>query len=87
MTYHRRPKDDAWKKVTLASVAELGQDLWLRCDACSHDRIEPPLELAGRTGLDPRTPLLLIAEALRCSRCHAAKAHCWPKPYGNEDRK
>lgn len=78
MTWHRRPKDDAWKKVTLASVRELGQKVWLHCNVCGHQRIEDPTELAIRASLDPATPLLLIGEALRCVECGERKAHCWP---------
>ena len=38
------------------------------------------------TGLAGDVPLMLISIALKCSRCGARKAHCWPKPYGIGDR-
>ncbi len=50
MTWHSIPKDDAWKQVTPQSVAELGQQLWLRCDACGHELYFDPLDFARRQG-------------------------------------
>jgi hypothetical protein len=81
MTWHTLPKDDAWKQVTPQSVAELGQQLWLRCDACGHELYLEPLDFARRHGLDPRTPLLRIGEALRCVKCGERKGGCRPAPY------
>lgn len=83
MTWHRKPKDNAWKQVTPASVVASGtRELWLRCH-CGHSVDVDALEFARGHGLDPeRTPLLRIAMALRCTRCGEKKAHCVPKPYG-----
>jgi hypothetical protein len=82
MSWHRRPKNDDWKRVTLASLEALGQDLWLHCGDCPHTIYETPGELAGRARLDMSTPLLIIGERLRCSQCGERKGHCWPKPHG-----
>jgi len=43
-----------------------------------------PGTFAKEHHLDMVAPLLLIARRLKCTRCHARKAHCWPKPYGIE---
>lgn len=87
MTWHQRPRDDAWRAVTLAQVLGMGHRLWLRCNACGHSTIEEPAALAQRAGLPLTTPLLLIAEALVCSNCGARRAHCWPEPYGIGQRR
>ena len=81
MTWHTIPTDDAWKQVSLVSIATLGQRLWLRCH-CGHEVIVGPIEFADARKLDHRTPLLRISQALRCSRCGERKAHCRPEPYG-----
>ena len=80
------PRDDAWKQVTAASVAALGQGLWLRCD-CGHELIVDALAFADRHKLGHDTPLLRIGEALRCSRCGEKKAHCRPEPYSSTLRR
>jgi len=68
--------------VTPASVAALGQRLWLRCNSCGRDRLEDPLAFAERHGLyAARTPLLSIAQRLRCTSCGAKKGHAWPEPH------
>ena len=51
MTWHTLPKDDAWKQVTPQSVSELGQQLWLRCDACGHELYLESIDFARRHGL------------------------------------
>lgn len=79
--WHREPKDSAWRQVHLKHVAELGVNLWLRCNACGHSSTPEPQAFAGAHQLDPMTPLLLIARRLRCTCCGARKAHCWPEPY------
>jgi len=87
MTWHRRPKDDAWRRVTLASINALGQRLWMHCNGCGHSVVEPPLAFAERARLETDTPLLIVAEALVCTRCQARKAHAWPEPYGTKLRR
>jgi hypothetical protein len=69
MAYHTRPRDDAWKQITLTSVAVLGLNLWLRCDACGHNATPEPLTIGKQHGLDPATPLLTIDGAA----LHAAR--------------
>ncbi|MGE0629290.1 MAG: hypothetical protein AB7O43_15810 [Hyphomicrobiaceae bacterium] len=85
MSWHKIPRDDAWKQVSPASVDALGQMLWLRC-ACGRNCYVEPLSFADRHGLDHRTPLLRISQALRCSKCGEKKGWCAPKPYGIDDR-
>jgi hypothetical protein len=84
--WHKTPTNDAWRSVTLASVAALGQHVWLRCNACGRDELVEPLEFAERTGIDPATPLLTIGRALKCSVCGERKGHCWPEPYAIRKR-
>lgn len=85
MGWHTIPKDDGWKKVTLASIAKLGQRLWLRCNACCHSVTPEPLAFGAEHGLPDTTPLLLIELRLVCTKCRERKAHCWPEPYRSPD--
>jgi len=82
MAWHITPKDDAWRQVTLASVEQLEQRLWLRCNGCGHSAIIAPRAFAERAGVDMTTPLLTIGQALRCVECGEQKGHCWPEPHG-----
>lgn len=80
--YHRLPKDDAWREVTLEHVASVQTDtLWLQCQACRHGVDERISDFGSRTGLPGDMPLMLIAMALKCTQCGERKAICWPKPY------
>ncbi len=81
MSWHRLPSNDAWKSVTLASVHGLGQRVWLRCNQCGHENLADAIGFAADHHLEPGTPLLTIARRLKCTRCGARKAHCWPEPY------
>lgn len=76
------PKGDTWRKVTLASIAELGQRLWVRCNACGYSYTPEPRAFAAEHGLPLDTPLQIIARRLVCSRCGERKGHCKPEPYG-----
>lgn len=87
MSWHKFPKDDAWKQVTLASVQALGNCIWIFCTACDHERTEDPAEFAHAKIIAMTTPLLLIASRLRCSKCGAKKALVWPEPYSSMPRK
>jgi len=80
--WHRKPKDGAWRDVHLAHVASLGSRLWLRCNDCGHSVTPPPGAFAEAHDLEMTTSLLIIARRLRCTRCGARKAICWPEPYG-----
>ena len=82
VTYHQRPRDDAWRAVTLAQVESMGHRIWLRCNGCGRSVMVAPADLSRTSGRPMSTPLLLIAEALVCSACGARRAHCWPEPYG-----
>lgn len=82
MNWHQLPKGDGWRAVTPQSVAALGQRLWLRCNACGHDVMAPALDWCAARGIPPDTPLLTIAQRLRCERCGERKSHCWPEPHG-----
>ena len=87
MSWHTKPKDDAWRHVTLAHIASLDQRIWLRCNACGHEQIVEPLAFAAFHDLEQSTPLLSIAERLVCTACGEHKAHCWPEPYSIEHNK
>ena len=78
MPGHRIPKDDGWRRVTLESVAALGQQVWLRCNACAHEKHLDPIEFAASLRIDPATPLLAIGQRLKCGECGEMRAHCWP---------
>mgnify|MGYP006945666701 CR=1 FL=1 len=65
------PKDDGWRQVTLASIAALGQRLWLRCNACGRDLSPEPKIFAAEHGLPLHTPLQIIARRLVCTHCGA----------------
>ena len=54
MSWHQTPKDDAWKRVTIASVDALGQRLWLHC-ACGHEQTVDPVPFADAHGIDRET--------------------------------
>ena len=86
MSWHKFPKDDAWKLVTLASIEALGHRVWIRCNVCAHERTEDPAEFARIAGIAMETPLLSIAYRLRCQKCGERKAHCWPEPYSSTSR-
>jgi hypothetical protein len=76
MSWHTKPKDDAWKRVTLAHLASLDQHIWLRCNACGYEATVEALAFASFHGLDEGTPLLKISERLACTACGEHKAHC-----------
>src|SRR6478752_5537530 len=78
MSWHQLPSDDAWKKVTLATVAGLAQQIWLRCNGCGHEQHVDPLAFAAFHDLDAATPLLAIDRRLKCTACGESKAQCWP---------
>jgi len=80
--WHTEPKNDAWREVHLAHVESLGSQLWLRCNACGHSLTPEPRAFANEHHLDMQTPLLMIAQRLKCTHCNERKAHCWPEPYG-----
>ena len=79
--WHRIPKDDAWRQVHLMHFREFRVRLWIRCNACGHSITPDPEAFADAHRLEMMTPLLAIAARLKCSRCGARKAHCWPEPY------
>lgn len=81
MTWHRIPADDAWKDVHPEHIASMGQLLLIHC-ACGRTKIVEPLAFADELGLHPRTPLLRIGEAMRCTSCGERKVKVWPKPHG-----
>jgi len=48
MSWHRIPKDDAWKQAHLALLVRLGKRAWLHCDDCRHSvMIEPRRKCAN----------------------------------------
>lgn len=79
----KKPRDDAWKRVTLGHLASLGQRMWLRCNVCGHEQIVEPLAFAAFHDLSEHTALLNIAERLKCTACGAHQAHAWPEPYNS----
>jgi DNA-directed RNA polymerase subunit RPC12/RpoP len=79
--WHTEPKNDEWREVHLAHVESLGNRLWLRCNACGHSITLDPREFAHQHHLDMKTPLLSVAQRLKCTHCNERKAHCWPEPY------
>jgi len=81
MTWHTIPRDDAWKRVTIAHISSLGQRLWIHCH-CGRQRVVEPSAYATETGLDTATPLHSIGPRLRCSKCGERKVQVWPEPYG-----
>lgn len=87
MVWHTTPKDDAWKQVTVRSVNPLCQNLWLRCNHCDHEVVIDAVVFSERSNASFDTPLLLIGQRLRCSKCGEQKSHCWPEPYGVHQRK
>ncbi len=87
MSWHQQPRDGEWRKVTLAYLEDLGQRLWIRCDACVHELLEKPSEFAHTSGVAMETPLLTISQRLRCSKCGEVKAHAWPEPYAIQQRR
>jgi hypothetical protein len=80
MSWHPIPKDDAWRRVTLAHVEGLGQRLWIRC-ACGRERLVEPGVYSAETRVPMTTPLLAITVRLRCTSCGARKVHVRPEPY------
>ncbi len=86
MTWHQTASDDAWKRVTMASVHELGHRIWLRCNGCGHELLTDPIKFGAIRDVDTATPLLTIARRLRCTGCGERKAHCWPEPYAIKRR-
>jgi len=83
MTYHKRPKDDAWREVTLSHCVRLGRHVWSYCCHCQRDVVMPPEAFAEATGVSMDEPLLLIAERMRCSRCGEKKIQLAPSPHGH----
>lgn len=61
--WHAIPKDDAWRQVTLRSIADLGRRLWLRCEHCGHEVVgEEPIAFSvhHRVGAASTRPELLL---------------------------
>ena len=56
MSWQQPPRDDAWKRVTLASVSGLGQQIWLRCNGYGHEQHADPVAFAAFHDLDAATP-------------------------------
>ena len=77
--WHRIPKHDAWRRVTLNHVASLGHSLWLYCNDCCREIETDPLAFGRDKGIGPETPLLAIGWHLKCSRCGSRKVHCRPR--------
>ena len=82
--WHRIPKDDAWKAVHLAYVAESGRRLWLYCNVCCRSEFHWPREFAERHQLDMLTPLLLIERRLKCTTCKVRKMTLREESYSIE---
>ena len=80
MNCHVRPKDDAWKQVTIARQAADGNMLWMLCE-CGREIYVDPLVFAREKNIDPETPLFSVGAALRCTRCGEKKVRCRPRPY------
>ncbi len=66
-TYHRFPKDDAWKKCTLAAVIEEGSRLWLYCTGCQHSSNLDAKDFADRHRLDVATAYSIMRSRNRSS--------------------
>jgi hypothetical protein len=81
--WHRIPRDNQWKLVTLATCRP-GDELWLRCDWCARTIDIDPKVFEERHKLPLSTPFLSISLRLKCTRCGERKAYCKLKPPGSK---
>ncbi|WP_409562708.1 hypothetical protein [Hyphomicrobium sp. MC8b] len=79
--YHRRPKDDAWKQVTLSHLLEQDLRLIIACHGCRREKVVWPAVYAHEHGVPMETPLLTLARQLRCTTCMHRICYVWPEPY------
>jgi hypothetical protein len=82
MSWHPRPKDEAWKHAHLAIVEKLGKHLWLNCGWCQRAVMADVREFAKTHQLDMNTPLLTVSRRLRCTRCGERKGQARLEPHG-----
>jgi hypothetical protein len=68
--WHQFPKDDGWKKVTLAHQERERFQLQPCCRSCWH-RGPPmtPAEVAAWANVSMETPIIALATRLVCSKC------------------
>lgn len=70
--WHHFPRDDAWRRVTLAVQARHGYLLQPTCRVCWHKAGEmSPQDLAAHFGVAMDVPILTIQRRLRCTSCGA----------------
>jgi hypothetical protein len=80
------PKDDRWKQCTVRSIVDEGMRLWLHCYGCHRHRYVDTLEWTEKNGVDLDTPLLLVSQRVRCTRCSQRTVTVTSEPYSNLPR-
>jgi hypothetical protein len=68
--WHRFPKDDAWREVTLAQQESQDFKLEACCRNCfHHGPVLTPREVATWASVPMSTPVIALAARLVCSKC------------------
>jgi len=86
-SWHQFPKDDAWKKATLASSRRYKDRLWLICNCCHRSYLVMHDEFVAFHRLEPTTPFLLINMRLRCVVCGEKNGQCRLETHGSQTMK
>ena len=75
------PIDNAWKLVTLETVAARGVRVLAFCYECPHSVLMSCDEAARRFKVSMDTPMLTIGNRLKCTKCGARNGGFWSEPY------
>ncbi len=68
--WHQFPRDDAWKRVTLAHQERERFKLEPICRNCRHcGPVMTPREVAVWAGVDMEAPVIALAARLVCTKC------------------
>jgi len=86
-SWHQFPKDDAWKKATLASSRRYKDRLWLICNCCHRSYLVMHDEFVAFHRLEPTTPFLLINMRLRCVVYGEKNGQCCSETHGSQQQK
>jgi hypothetical protein len=81
------PKEEAWRKATLAGSRAHHDRLWLICNYCQRSYLVMHDEFVAFHRLGSSTPLLLINKRLRCVACGEKNGQCRSETHGSEAMK
>ena len=87
MSWHQRPKDNAWRQATLASARRFADRLWLYCNGCHRSYLVMHDEFVAFHQLESATTFPAINKRLRCVVCGEKKGQCRSESHGSENQR